>query len=164
MKKLIFLVIVLTCFSFAAFAQLGVGGAALFKSPVLIAQPIDTDKLAINQFSFGGDLRLKISEFQVEALLLYSAGNYNSITAYFDAGIAIDVAMIRLSAGAGPNFTGNFGRSPATQIGLNAKIGAEIVLEQISAGLSYIMVLNIDDGIDIATSSGLLGATVLFWL
>lgn len=164
MKKSILLSLVLISLPIAAFAQLGVGGAAFFKSPVLIAQPIDSDNLAVNQFSFGGDVRFNMTPFQLEALVLYSAGEYNSLNAYLDAGIAIDIAVIRLSAGAGPTFTGNFGKSPATQVGLNAKIGADIMMGKVSAGLSYIMALNIDNGIDINTSSGLLGASVLFWL
>jgi hypothetical protein len=148
----------------AVFADWGIGGAAFYKSPVLLGQPIDIVNLNVNQFSFGGDVRLKMGWFQAEGLLLYSAGDVNSLNAFLDAGVALDLAIIRLSLGAGPCFTYNFGQSTAVQAGLNAKIGADIKLGPISFGLSYIMALDITNGIDVSTSSGLLGAQVLFWL
>ncbi len=165
MRKTILILTVLIILPVAVFADWGIGGAMFYKSPVLLGQKIDTDELNVDQFSFGGDLRFKLGWFQAEALLLYSAGEVNSIDTYLDAGLALDVTILRLSLGAGPNFTYNIdGGSNPVQAGLNAKIGADIMLESISIGLSYIMSLNIDDGIDVETSSGLLGVQILFWL
>ncbi len=147
-----------------AFAQFAVGPAAFFKSPGLLGQSIDEDEANVNQFSFGGDARYRIGWFQAQALGLYSAGDINSLDLFLDAGVALDVAILTLSAGAGPNFTKNFDGSPATQAGLNARTGADVRLGPVSVGMSYIMSLNLDHGIDIKTSSGLLGAQVLFWL
>lgn len=163
MRKLI-LILVLVILPVAVFADWGIGGAAFYKSPVLLGQPIDTSNLNVDQFSFGGDLRFKLSFFQAEALLLYSAGDTNSINAYLDAGLALDVAILRLSLGAGPNFTYNFGESSPVQAGLNAKVGADVMLGPISLGLSYIMALNLNNGLYINTGSGLVGVQVLFWM
>jgi hypothetical protein len=147
----------------AAFADWGVGGAAFYKSPALFGQPIDTSNLNVNQFSFGGDARFKLGWFQAEGLLLYSAGDVSSLNTYLDAGVALDMAIFRFSLGAGPNLAYTIGESIA-QVGLNAKAGADVVLGPISLGISYIMELNLDNGINIKTKSGLLGVDVLFWL
>lgn len=164
MKRLFLILAIVAILPVAVFAEWGIGGAAFYKSPVLLGQPVDIANLNVDQFSFGGDVRLKVGWFQAEGLLLYSAGDVNSLNVFLDAGVALDLAIIRLSLGAGPNFTNNFGQSPAVQAGLNAKIGADIKLGPISFGLSYIMALDISNGIDISTSSGLLGAQILFWL
>jgi hypothetical protein len=164
MKKLVLILAVLALLPIAAFADLGIGGAAFYKSPVLLGQPIDVSNANANQFSFGGDVRLKLGWFQGEGLVLYSVGPVQSLNIFLDAGVALDVAILRLSLGAGPNFTFNFGQSSLLQAGLNAKIGADLVLGPISVGASYIMVLNLANGVNVQTSSGLLGVQVLFWL
>ena len=164
MKKLILILSILVVIPIAVFADWGVGGAAFYKSPVMVGQAVDATGVNVDQFSFGGDVRLKLGWFQAEGLLLYSAGSVSSLNLYLDSGVALDLTILRLSLGAGPNFTNNFSSSPPTQAGLNFKAGADLMLGPISVGLSYIMALNIDNGIDIKTSSGLLGASVIFWL
>jgi hypothetical protein len=159
----IFAVLLLAALPMAAFAELGIGGAAFFNSPYLLGQSVDEDDLNVNQFTFGGDLRLKLSLLQGEALVLYSAGEVQSLNIYLDAGVAIDVMMLRLSAGAGPNFVYNIGESSPLQTGLNAKLSADLKLGKLTVGLSYIMDLLIDSGVDLNSSSGLLGAQVLLW-
>jgi hypothetical protein len=165
MRKVILILAVLVIMPIALFAEFGLGGAAFYKSPVLLGQSVDAGNMNVNQFSFGGDARLKLGWFQAEGLLLYSAGDVQSLNTYLDAGLALDVAILRISLGAGPNFTYNLNQNSHTlQAGLNAKVGADIVLGPISFGLSYIMAMNLDNGIDIKTSSGLLGAQILFWM
>ncbi|MCX7030215.1 MAG: hypothetical protein NTU62_08855 [Spirochaetes bacterium] len=164
MRKLVLILAVLAIVPVAVFADLGVGAAAFYKSPVLLGQPIDLGSLNVDQFSFGGDVRFKLGWFQAEGLLLYSAGDVNSLNAYLDAGLALDVAILRLSLGAGPNFTYNFGESSPMQAGLNAKVGADVMLGPVSIGASYLMALNLENGIHIGTSSGLLGIQILFWM
>ena len=164
MKTRILAVLVLLVLPMAAFAELGLGGAAFFNSPYLLGQSVDEDNLNVNQFTFGGDARLKFSILQGEALVLYAAGDVQSLNIYLDAGVAFDIMMLRLSAGAGPNFIFNIGEHDWLQPGLNAKLSADIKLARLSIGISYIMDLNLDSGVDINTSSGLLGAQVLLWL
>lgn len=148
----------------AVFADVAVGGAAFYKSPVLIGAVPDPLALNVDQISFGGDVRLKLGWFQAEALLLYSAGQVNSLNMYLDAGVALDIAILRLSLGVGPNLANGFGAGDPVQAGLNAKIGADLLFGPISVGASYIMSMNLASGIAVATSTGLLGIQVLFWL
>ena len=164
MRKLVLILMVLVILPVTLFADWGIGGAAFYKSPVLMGQPIDTTNLNVNQFSFGGDLRFTLSVFQAEALVLFSAGDVNSLNAYLDAGLVFDVAILRLSLGAGPCFSYSFGNSSPTQAGLNAKAGADVMLGPISFGVSYIMALNLNTGINVTTRSGLLGFDVIFWM
>jgi len=164
MKRLFLVLAVLVILPVAVFAEWGIGGAAFYKSPVLLGQPIDIGNLNVNQFNFGGDLRLKLSLFQAEALLLYAAGDVNSLNAFLDVGLAVDIAILRLSLGVGPNFTYNFGESSPAQAGFNAKASVDVKFGQVSVGLSYIMAWNIHNALYINTSSGLLGVQVLFWM
>jgi hypothetical protein len=164
MRKLFLMLFVLAILPAAIFAQMGVGGAVLYKSPVLLGQSVDIDNHNVDQFSLGGDLRYKLGMLQAEGLLLYSAGTVNSLSAYLDAGVVLDLAIVRLSLGVGPNFNDNFGASRPVQAGFNAKIGADAMLGRMSVGLTYIMAMNIDNGVDVNTRSGLLGAQVLFWM
>ena len=147
-----------------AFAQLALGPAAFLKSPVLLGQAVDVSELNVNQFSFGGDVRYRVGWFQAEGLLLYSLGEVNSLDIFLDAGVALDISIVSLSIGAGPNFTNNLGQSPPVQAGLNAKAGADLRLGPVSVGVSYIMAMTIDDfTVNVKASSGLLGVQVLFW-
>jgi len=167
MRKLVLILVALIAFQFAIYGQgvgVGIGGAAFYKSPYLLgSNPVAAD-LNVNQFVFGGDLRVKVSIFQAEALVLLATGTLSSFNAYIDAGLALDIAILRLSIGAGPNVTFNVGDAAPLQAGFNAKVGADIKLGHISFGLSYIMVLCLDNGIHPMTSSGLLGAQVLYWI
>lgn len=164
MRKLLLILAVMVILPIAVFADLGVGGAAFYKSPVLIGQDKDTENMNVDQFTFGGDLRLKLGWFQGEILVLYAGGDVNSLNTYLDAGVALDVSILRLSVGAGPNFIYNIGERSPAQVGLNAKLGADVVVGPVSFGLSYIMAMNIDNGLYVNTGSGLLGAQVLFWM
>jgi len=167
MKKLVLILAALVVFQFAVSAQgvgVGIGGAVFYKSPYLLGQsPVPAD-LNVNQFVFGGDLRVKASIFQAEALVLLATGTLSSFNAYLDAGLALDIAILRLSLGAGPNVTFNVGDASPLQAGFNAKLGADIKLGHLSFGLSYIMALNLDNGVHPTTSSGLLGAQILYWI
>jgi len=149
----------------AAFADFGIGAAAFGKSPGLVGAANDTNNLNVSQFSFGGDARLKLGWFQGEALVLYASGSgVNSLNTYLDVGVALDLAMLRLSLGVGPNFIYNSGSNTGAQVGLNAKAGVDVMLGSFSVGVSYIMAMNIANGVQIATNSGLLGVSVMFWM
>jgi len=164
MKKILLIFFVLIILPIAAFAEWGIGPAAFIKSPVLVGQPLDTDNLNVTQFSFGPDFRLKVIIFQAEALLLLSLGPVNSINGYLDVGLAVDIAIVRLSLGVGPNINFNLGPNSLVQAGFNAKAGIDFKLGPVSLGLSYIMALNVNNQIYVNTGSGLLGIQVLFWL
>ena len=165
MRKLLLVMAVLIILPTMAFAQFAVGPAAFLKSPVLIGQPVDVDELNVNQFSFGADALYRVGWFQAQGLMLYSTGDINSLDVLLDAGAALDISIVTLSVGAGPNFTNNFGEGHARQAGLNSRVGADVRIGPVLVGASYIMALDIrDGGFSVRTSSGLLGAHVKFWL
>jgi len=174
MKKIILFLIVLAIVPISMFAQaeapadplleVDLGPAAFYKSPVLLGQPIDIQNANCDQFAFGADLRVKFGVFQAEALTLYSVGATHSLNTYLDVGLAVDIAILRLSLGVGPNFIFNLENSAPFQAGFNAKAGIDLNVGPVVFGLSYIMALNIANVTTLNTSSGLLGAEVLFKL
>jgi hypothetical protein len=164
MKKWIVLSGLLLVAPLAAFADLGVGAITLGKSPALVGQPDNTNSLNVGQFGIGGDARLKLGWFQGSGTLLYTSGSgVNSLDSYLDAGWTGDLGPLRLSLGAGPNFVFNSGANTGAQVGLNTRAGADIMLGKMSLGLTYIMALNLANGVQINTGAGLLGLNVMFW-
>jgi hypothetical protein len=162
--KRIFLVGLVLLLPAAVFADIdfGVGGAALYNSPLLVGGEISKPDLNVNKFSFGPDLRFKWSILQLEALALGSIGDYSSFDTYLDAGLAFDILFLRLSAGGGLSLNYNF-EDKSLDKGFNAKLNADVKLGRLSLGLTYIMDLTLNPKIDLKASQGLLGASVLFW-
>ena len=168
MKRICLGIILVALLGVPAFAipEVGLGVSGFYNSPVMLGQSSNKDELNVDKFTFGGNGRVKLAIFHGEALLLYSNSEVvKSLDVYLDAGVAFDVlTLLRLSAGAGPALTYNIGESDEpVDAGLNFKANADVKLSRFSVGLSYIMDLNLESGIDIDTSSGLLGASVLFW-
>jgi hypothetical protein len=169
MKKTLILVLVLAFIPLLSFADLGLGVSAFLNNPVLIGQDPDVSTLRDGGFTFGGDARYKLSILQLEALGLVSVGDeVTSIDLYADAGLALDLAFLRLSLGAGPTvfFLLNDATDPV-MAGYNIKANADVKLGRFSVGLSYIMDLIVEDGlfdVKLNRSTGMLGANVLFWL
>jgi hypothetical protein len=166
MKKTLILVLVLAFIPLLSFAELGLGASAFFNSPVLIGQKASASELREGGFTFGADVRFKFLRFlQLETLGLVSVGDsVTSIDLYADAGLAFDLAFLRLSAGVGPTvFFILSDVADPTLLGFNAKANADIKLGRISLGLSYIMGLIVDGGVQLDKSTGMLGANVLFW-
>jgi hypothetical protein len=149
---------------FAQTAQIGLGPAVFFKSPILLGQDIDIEALNTNQISLGADFRFRMGWFKAEALALVSVGEVHSVNMFLDAGLAVNLNLVTLSFGVGPNFTGNFNGSRPVQAGLNARFGLDVLMGMNSLGISYITAFNIEDTIAIGTKTGLLGAHLLFWL
>jgi len=165
MKKILILVLVLAFVPLLSFAELGVGASAFFNSPVLIGQDVDTHELWDGGFTFGADVRWKLLKIlQLDAMALVTLDETKAVGLYPNAGLAFDLAILRLSAGIGPTlvFLLDDVADPA-MLGFNAKANADIKLGPISFGLSYLMGLNFDDGIALEKSTGMLGANVLFW-
>ena len=162
MKRILLLVLVIGVLPLSLFAELGVGGAAFLNSPVLIGQAPDLDGIGVEDFTFGGDLRFKLGLLQADALALVTMGETPIIDVYADAQLALDILLFRISAGAGPTF--HYEAGNGAFLGFNAKANVDIKLGRLSVGLSYIMNLVVDGGISLDKSTGMLGATVLFWL
>ena len=164
MKRILIFVLLLSFIPLSLFAELGVGGVAFLNSPVLIGQPLPKDGVGIEDFTFGGNLRWKLGLLQADALALVTMGDTTVIDIYADAELAFDVLMFRLSAGAGPTLHYEVGGPKPLFMGFNAKANADVKLGRLSIGLSYIMNLIVDNGISLDKSTGMLGATFLFWL
>ena len=168
MKKTLILVLVLAFIPLLSFAELGLGASAFLNNPVLIGEDPDVSALRAGGFTFGADARFKLSLLQLEALGLVSVGDSTtSIDLYGDVGLALDLAILRLSLGAGPTvlFVLNDATEPILA-GYNVKANADIKLGKISVGVSYIMALIVQDGlfnIQPDLNTGMLGANVLFW-
>lgn len=169
MKKTLILVLVLAFIPFLSFAELGLGVSAFFNSPVLIGQEPTLSELREGGLTFGADVRLKFLKFlQLDALGLVSVGDdVTSIDLYADVGVALDLAILRLSLGVGPTVFFVLSDTPdPTLLGYNIKANADIKLGRLSFGLSYIMDLIVEDGlfnVQLDKSTGMLGANVLFW-
>jgi hypothetical protein len=164
MKKIILILAVMLMIPVVAFAQVAVGGIVFVKSPLLFGESVNSANANINQVCFGGDIRYKADWLQLETVLVGSAGSVNGVDIIADAGVTVDLSMIRLSAGIGPNLSWNIQTKPIVQTGMNAKIGADVMLGKMSVGASYIMALKYNDHVDLYTRSGLLGFQVLVWL
>jgi len=168
MKKTLILVLVLAFIPLLSFAELGLGASAFLNTPVLIGEDPEVSEWGKGGFTFGADARFKLSLLQLEALGLVSVGeSATSIDLYGDVGLALDLAILRLSLGAGPTFI--FVLDDASEPvlgGYNVKANADIKLGKISVGVSYIMALIVQDGlfnIQPDLNTGMLGANVLFW-
>ena len=167
MKKTLILVLVLAFIPLLSFAELGLGASAFLNTPVLIGEDPDVSEWGAGGFTFGADARFKLSLLQLEALGLVSVGDSTtSIDLYGDVGLALDLAILRLSLGAGPTVFFVLDGADPVLAGYNVKANADIKLGKISVGVSYIMALIVQDGlfnIQPDLNTGMLGANVLFW-
>ena len=166
MTKRVLIVLALCLVPLMSFAQLGIGAAAFFNSPVLIGQEPSVSGLQSGGFTFGGDLRFKLAILQLEALgLVTTKDQATALDLYTDVGLALDILFLRLSLGAGPNFTYVFGDAVDPSIlGFNIKANVDFKLgKHFTVGASYITGLAVDHGIALDKSTGMLGASVMYW-
>jgi hypothetical protein len=118
-----------------AFADFQIGGVGMYTSDI---STIQTTSIGITDFTFGAETRLKLGLFQGGAsLLYYPSASYSSIVALTDIGISLDVAILRLGFGLGPNLAVNLGSAAATptNVGLNLKLSTDVNLGSLSIGL-----------------------------
>ena len=167
MKKLLILGVVLLV-PFGLFAQVQVGGTALYNFPILTGVP---DQLDLSNFTFGADARLKISLLQVSGLALFTPGETDGATIdiFLDGGLALDVALFRLGVGLGPNLRYTLGAGTPVGVGLNVKATADVMLGSIGFGLTYLnsFELDLNQAAELFSadySKGLLGISLLFEL
>jgi hypothetical protein len=173
MKRLIVIAAILLIPA-AAFAQLQIGATAMYNYPIMAEGA--TDDIDISNFTFGADARLKILLFQASALALYTPGGDDPVTpaiidVFVDGGVALDIAILRIGLGVGPNLRFAMGENNDDPLGygLNVKATADVMLGGISVGLSYLNSFELDfsqagDLLDQDYSKGLLGVSVLFSL
>ncbi|MFP4113476.1 MAG: hypothetical protein ACOCY8_01695 [Spirochaetota bacterium] len=168
MRKLMIIAMLLVLPA-ALFAQLQVGGTALYNFPYLADSETEADELSAADFTFGVDARLKILLFQGSALALFTPGAEDvpgNIDLYLDGGVAFDILFFRLGLGAGPNFRIPVGEGETTGFGLNVKATADVMLGDLAVGLSYLNKFELDfdqagELLDQDYTQGLLGVSVL---
>jgi hypothetical protein len=162
MRKVCLLALLAFLVPWGLFPEAGFGVAAFYQSPVLIGQDVDTNDIGLEDFTFGGNLRFKLSLLQLDGLALVTLGDNPAIDAFLDGELALDIAILRISAGLGPNLTYTFDDGEVST-GFNAKANLDFLLGPVSVGLSYIMALDVEDGISLDRGTGFLGATFLLW-
>ncbi len=161
----------------AVFAQMQIGGTALYNFPYFVdAGPSGLDA---SDFTFGADARMRMFIFQASALALFTPGYTDAlnndvagkIDLIMDGGLSIDVLLFRLGLGVGPSLRLNMGSgTDATGIGLNVKATAEVMLGRIAVGLTYLNQFEFDFSaaatqlLDQDYTQGLLGVSVLLAL
>ncbi len=98
MKRLLILLVVLLV-PVGLFAQIQIGGTALYNYPIL--QTGAPDELDLSNFTFGVDARLKIAFLQVSGLALFTPGEVDGATIdiVLDGGLSFDVLLFRLGLG-----------------------------------------------------------------
>jgi hypothetical protein len=132
-KILIMLLVVLL--PAMAFADFQIGGVGMYKGDVTTIQ---LSGIGLTDFTFGAEARMKFGLLQAGASLLYYPGvSYNSIMALTDIGVSLDVTLLRLGIGLGPNLAVNLSSIAAApaNVGLNLKLSTDVNLGNLSIGL-----------------------------
>lgn len=176
MKK-IMLIVALIVLPLAAFADFQIGGAAYLNIPLTPGQNAieEASGFEFGDLLFGADVRFNLSIFQAQATVFYSGAEDTepptpaSLGVYTDLGIVIDLVLVRLGLGVGPNvsFILEDVTNP-TQIGANVKASAEIVLGNLSIGLNFVTLIENLAVDDVAAAfkepTGYFGISVLYKL
>jgi hypothetical protein len=136
-KKLVVLLLVVLLPAFA-FADFQVGGVGMYKGTIAQLKAKD---VGIEDFTFGGEARIKLGIFQGGLTALYYPEDLTrpaAIVALTDVGLAFDILFLRLGAGIGPNFAipvGDSGAGDPWKLGLNMKLSTDFRLGNLSLGL-----------------------------
>ncbi|MBN1647813.1 MAG: hypothetical protein JW874_07260 [Spirochaetales bacterium] len=171
MKKTL-LVLAILCLPIAVFADFQVGAAAYLNIP-LTPEQVEVNELSFSDFLFGADVRFNLGPLSIQGTGFYRGGDdYTSsaIGLYTDIGLLIDLAVVRLSLGVGPNFTLllDDGVSDAARIGANVKASGEIVIGNLAFALNWMMLIEnlaVEDILyALENPYGYLGLSVLYKL
>jgi hypothetical protein len=160
MKKVILIMLICAVPAILT-GQAGFGIAAFYNTPIEAGSFPDEDQIHTENFTFGGDLRLKLGILHGEALALVTLDPFVT-DIFLDAGITLDILIVRLAAGIGPKFTYG-GEDRIMRGGYNLKLNADIILGKISLGLSYIFNTTLGSDLDVRGRSGMFGVSLLFW-
>jgi hypothetical protein len=142
MKKLLLVLVIIAVPSFL-FADLQIGGIAMYNGSLSAAAR--TTRLSASDFTYGAEARLNIWILQAGISALYlpgdtTLGTYDMIRAMTDVGAVLDLWILRLGAGIGPNFAAVVDKSYSAttdvfKAGFNAKLEADLSLGNLAAGL-----------------------------
>lgn len=167
MKKLIVVLMIALLPTLAFALDFQIGGTAMYKGILedITAGPTD---LGFDDFTFGAEARLNFGLIQgAAAVLYYPDPSYPNLVALTDVGVTLNLAIVRLGAGIGPNFyiPLSDGGEKGIPVGLNLKGAVDLQLGNISLGLvGYYYLASLSDlelGL-FETAQPWLGLTVLF--
>lgn len=174
MKNLWLCSVLLLVFPVLVFADFQFGPVMQYKVPISAESQVPgKDTVSINDFSFGADARLNMSFLQLTTYALYNPGDSShnmpgSAKLYLDGGICVDIAIVRLGVGLGPNFIVNFHPSSITsQVNGNIRFAADLMLGDVALSAVYLVEANLTKaGIHEAFRDihGQLGLSLLFKL
>lgn len=168
MKKLIIvlLIAVLPAMAFAIDFQLG--GTAMYKG--LLSDILDgPDGITLQDFTYGAEARLGFGIIQGAAALLYYPDELSpQIVALTDVGLTLNLAIVRIGAGIGPNFVIPLeGTVTGIPLGLNLKGAVDLQLGKLSLGVvGYYYIASLSDiNADLfTTAQPWVGLTLLYKL
>jgi hypothetical protein len=166
MKKLIVVLMIALLPTLAFALDFQIGGTAMYKGMLADIQDGPSD-ITFDDFTFGAEARLNFGLIQGAAAVLYYPGEPNaSLVALTDVGLTLNLAILRLGAGIGPNFYIPLGgTADGVPVGLNVKGAVDVQLGNLSLGLvGYYYLASLKDlGADLfKTAQPWLGVTVLF--
>jgi len=169
MKKLIVVLMIALLPTLAFALDFQIGGTAMYKGMLEDIESGVTD-IGVDDFTFGAEARLSFGLLQGAAAILYYPDEFNpSLVALTDIGLTLNLAIVRIGAGIGPNFYIPLSDDgpEGVPIGLNVKGAVDLQLGGISIGLvGYYYLASFDDlslGL-FETAQPWLGLTVLFKL
>jgi hypothetical protein len=168
MKKLIVVLMIALLPTLAFALDFQVGGTAMYKGILEDITSGPTD-LGFDDFTFGAEARLSLGLLQGAAAVLYYPGESSSLVALTDIGVTVNLAIVRLGAGIGPNLYIPLGgdKVEGVPVGLNLKGAVDLQLGGISVGLvGYYYLASLSDlNADLfENAQPWLGLTVLFKL
>jgi hypothetical protein len=136
MKKLIVVLVIALLPAMAFALDFQIGGTAIYKGLLadIISGPTD---VTLQDFTFGGEARLTFGLLQGAAAVLYYPDVPNSsLKVLSDIGVNLNLAIVRLGAGVGPNFYIPLGGAiSGVPVGINVKGAVDLQLGNLSLGV-----------------------------
>ncbi|MBN2351987.1 MAG: hypothetical protein JXD23_05405 [Spirochaetales bacterium] len=165
MKKII-IILMLLLLPMSMFGQFFLGASALYKGDPLGIPSITPDPSIVDNLAFGADIRVNLAIFEAQALALYNLDQ--SFNCYFDLGIVLNIAIVSIGAGVGPNFVVSLasGTPEPFAFGFNGKIHADINLGSFKISAYYMFLIDNISIPDITSQmyAGNVGLSLMFKL
>jgi hypothetical protein len=136
MKKLVIVLIIALLPALAFAVDFQIGATAMYKG--LLSDIVDgPDGITFGDFTYGGELRLGFGLLQGSAAILYYPDPVaSSLVALTDIGLTVNLVIVRIGAGIGPNFYVPLGGSiSGVPVGLNLKGMVDLQLGKLSLGV-----------------------------
>ncbi|OHD67998.1 MAG: hypothetical protein A2177_07800 [Spirochaetes bacterium RBG_13_68_11] len=148
MKKLIVVLIIALLPTLAFALDFQIGGTAMYKG--MLSDIVDgPNGITLQDFTYGAEARLTFGLLQgAAAFLYYPSEPYDSLKLLADIGVTLNLAIVRLGVGIGPNFQIPLdgGSVDGLPLGLNLKGAVDLQLGKLSLGVvGYYYLDSFDD-------------------